>query len=289
MKKTTLLISLVFIISLINAQNSTDADIWTGDRSSVVNVNLKSDQPLLPMSSGTVLFDNGPLINSPGTGAGGADESVVQNSSLGMSTYGFGFQYSFQYWIADDFTVPSSGWDISKFVFYGYQTSSPTTSTITAIHFLIYDGVPGQPGTNIVWGNTSTNRLTNSQWTNIYRVLETSSGNTNRPIMENTCNISLHLNAGTYWVAWQADGSLSSGPWAPPITINGQTVTGNGLQSLDSLATWSNVSDGSSNGQQGFPFVIYGPEPVPISNWAIILGILLIVAFTVYRYRRRLA
>ncbi len=38
------------------------------------------------------------------------------------------------------------------------------------------------------------------------------------------------LAQGTYWVQSATDGSLASGPWAPPITILGQTTTGNALQ-----------------------------------------------------------
>ncbi len=289
MKKITLLISFLFVVTLLNAQDPTAADIWTGDRSASVNVHLNPNQPLLPMGTGIVLYDNGPLVNSPGTGAGGADESVLQNSSLGMNTYGFGFQFASSNWIADDFTVPAGGWTVSKFVFYGYQTGSTTTSTITGIHFVIYDGVPGQPGTNIVWGDVTTNRLTSSVWTNIYRVLETSSGDMNRPIMENSCDASFHLNQGTYWVAWQTDGTLGSGPWAPPVTINGQSTTGNALQSTDDQATWNNASDSGGNMQQDFPFVIYTDVTIPISNWAIILGVLLIGTFIVVRYRTILA
>ncbi|MCA9870115.1 MAG: hypothetical protein KC487_07020, partial [Anaerolineae bacterium] len=36
-----------------------------------------------------VLWDNGPLVNGVGTGVGGADESILQSITLGMSTLGF--------------------------------------------------------------------------------------------------------------------------------------------------------------------------------------------------------
>lgn len=53
----------------------------------------------------------------------------------------------------------------------------------------------------LIWGDASTNRLTSSVWVNIYRVNETTSGATDRPIMEKTCEASISLSAGTYWVA----------------------------------------------------------------------------------------
>ena len=36
-------------------------------------------------SSGNAIYDNGPLVNLPGGGAGGADASVLQSTSLGMT------------------------------------------------------------------------------------------------------------------------------------------------------------------------------------------------------------
>ena len=71
---------------------------------------------------------------------------------------------------------------------------------------------------------------------------------------------------GTYWVAWQTDGTLSSGPWAPPVTILGQTTTGNGQQSITG-GPYAPVSD---VGGQGFPFIIEGqsgPISVESSSW----------------------
>jgi hypothetical protein len=254
-------------------------------------VNLDPNQVILPLGAGdVVLHDNGPLVNSPGTGAGGADESVLQDESLGLNTLGVGNQIPpINNWIADDFVVPTGGWDITKFVFYAYQTSAPTTSTINDVRFIIYDGVPGATGTNIVWGDGNTNRLTNTIWSDIYRVTETTGGATNRPIMQNTCDVTINLPAGTYWVAWQVGGSASySGPWAPPITINGQTTTGNGMQSISGGAYATYLDIGTSTAQ-GFPFVIYGAESVPVSNWAIVIGLVLIGAFIVVRYRTRLA
>ncbi len=292
MKKFILLLSLIFSLSLLNSQNQYSVDTSTGDPTAQINVKLDQNGPLQPKAPvSNLLYDNGPLLNSTGTGAGGADESVLQDVSLSMGIYGWGHQITQGLWIADDFTITDPlGWDIANFVFFAYQTYSPTTSTMTAVHFLIYDGIPGDVGTNLVWGDASTDRLTSTIWSNIYRVTETSSGNTERPIMENTCDVTFHLDAGTYWVVWQTGGTLSSGPWAPPITITGQSTTGNALQSTDNQTTWNSALDSGSSTQQDFPFIIYGAAPsVPVSNWALGIGLLLISAFIVIRFRRRLA
>jgi len=109
--------------------------------------------------------------------------------------------------------------------------------------------------------------LFDTDWTNIYRVTEdTTGGNTARPIMYDTVDMGgMSLPAGDYWIAWQTDGTAASGPWAPPITINGQTTTGNGLQSTDNGGTWNPALDTGSQTQQGFPFVIEGTVTIPAS------------------------
>ncbi len=212
----------------------------------------------LPMTGFTedLMVYNGPFINSPNTGVGGADESVLQTVSLSMTTLGFGHQVSAGNRIADDFTITASA-DIDSIIFFAYQSSAPTTSTITAVNYRIWDGPPDNPASNVVFGDTLTNRLIHTEWTGVYRVSETTSGTaTNRPIMKNTVSAGTTLPVGTYWLDWQSDGSVSySGPWAPPITINGENTTGNGMQYT---GAWAPVLDTGSGTQQGFPFWIYG-------------------------------
>lgn len=208
----------------------------------------------------SVLYDNGPFINSPGTGFAGADESMLQNLTLGMNILGVGHQYDNNNRIADDFTVSAAGgWDIDTITFYDYQTGSTTISPITHINLRIWNGKPGAGG-SVIWGDTTTNRMTGTGWSGAYRVTEDTSGNIDRPIMASMVAVGLHLPQGTYWLDWQADGSATyTGPWAPPITINGSTTTGNAIQYLSSSGTWQDVLDeDGTNTQQGFPFVIQG-------------------------------
>jgi subtilisin-like proprotein convertase family protein/PKD repeat protein len=209
-----------------------------------------------------LLHDNGPLVNSVGTGFGGADESMLETTSLGMGTIGFGHQVVANNRVADDFTITNpNGWTVDQISFYAYQTGSSTTSTMTAVNLRIWDGVPDGGGT-VIFGDGSTNLLVHSEWSGIYRVTETTSGNTTRPIMKNTIDLGgLTLPAGTYWLDWQTDGTLGSGPWAPPVTILGQSTTGNGLQSVAGGAFAAVVDGGTFTGQD-FPFVIVGSEVV---------------------------
>ena len=214
-------------------------------------------------TSSAALYDNGPLVNDPGGGFGGADGSQLQTVSQSMNTLGFGHQQYYGNRISDEFTVTASGgWAIGEIAFFAYQTGSSLTSTMTAVNFRIWDGVPGDPASNVVFGDLYTNRMLDTTWSGIYRTTETDPGMTFRPIMTNTAVANVYLPAGTYWLDWQTEGSNSlSGPWAPPITISGTYTTGNGLQSLDNGITWNPARDSGFNlAQQGFPFVLYGCE-----------------------------
>jgi hypothetical protein len=206
-----------------------------------------------------LLYDNGPLVTIPGGGAGGADLSELQ-TALGMNSLGAGHQFALGYSVADDFAVPSDGWQINEITFFAYQTGSPTTSTITGVYVQIWDGPPDAGGA-VVWGDLTTNRLSLSTWSNIYRATDTDPTNTQRPIMANVATIGTTLDPGTYWVQWTTDGSLSSGPWAPPISITGQTSTGNAKQFV--AAGWQELLDSGTSTPQGLPFLIEG-EVVPV-------------------------
>jgi hypothetical protein len=173
-----------------------------------------------------------------------------------MTTLGFGQQVLNNNWVADDFTVSdAAGWTIDTATFFAYQTGSTTTSTMTNVNWILYDGDPSSGGSVITTGSG----LMTSVWSNIYRATETSIGATDRPIMATTVDMGgLSLAQGTYWLAWQTAGSLASGPWAPPITIIGQATTGNGLQSLAGTTSWAPANDGGSLTRQGFPFILEG-------------------------------
>jgi hypothetical protein len=189
---------------------------------------------------------------------------MLQDPSLGMFTLGFGHQASDNR-IADDFTISApGGWVIDAVTYFAYQTGSSTTSTFAEANLRIWDGPPGGMGSTVIWGDTTTNLLVDTGWSVIYRVSETTPGDNQRPVMANKVSLGgLFLPQGTYWLDWQADGDAGlTGPWAPPITINGQSTTGNALQysNLDGTAVydWRPVEDSGTFTPQGFPFLIEG-------------------------------
>ncbi|TVQ28962.1 MAG: hypothetical protein EA370_15885, partial [Wenzhouxiangella sp.] len=208
----------------------------------------------------TVLHDNGPFITSFGDGPGGSDVSLLQNVSLGMTTLGAGVQFVSpgpHNRIADEFEVTTpGGWTIENIVFYGYQTNSTTSSSFTGVNFRIWDGPPTDAGSSVIFGDTTTNRFADTGWTGSYRYAETAIGNTQRPIMYVIGEAGIHLEPGSYWVDWQLAGTIASGPWQPPITIIGQTTTGNALQFF--ATGWEPWLDGATLTPQGAPFQLWG-------------------------------
>ncbi len=234
------------------------------------------------------LYSNGPLVTQIGTGVGGNDESVLENNTLSMNSFGTAHHPGASLRVADDFTVTAESWQINSIDFYAYQTNE-TASTITAINLRIWDGVPGNPGSNVVFGDTSTNVLNSTSFSGILRVNEDTQGIANdRQIAISNVVVDIELTAGTYWLDWQSEGSGGSGPFVPHITIPGQDTTGNALLSTDNGSTYGALQDLGSLTNQGLPFVINGtagstqPQSVPtlsILNLLILIGLILLTLY----------
>jgi|GEM_PF-804180 len=200
-----------------------------------------------------VMWDNGSFITHPLLGPEFTDLSILQDTSLGMGTSGYGGQISAGNSIADDFVVTGS-WNISQIVFYAYQTGSGPQSTINDVRVQVYDDDPSDGG-QVIWGDLSTNVLLTTEWTEVWRVRE-SDINQDRPIMRVLAETDgLVVSSGTYWVEFSVGGTGASGPWVPPVTIFGETTTGNAMQYTSASSGWAPLMD---IGPQGFPFRVEG-------------------------------
>jgi len=164
-----ILLSVLFCFSVLFAdQGQADRDdvAFTNEPAKIV---LSPEKQPRPYNIEALLWDNGPLVNSPGTGAGGADESVLQSVTLGMNTLGFG-HHSTSTYMADDFTITDiGGWTIDSLIFFAYQTNAGIPSTFTGVYYEIWDGRPDDPASSVVFGDLTTNRLIYTEFSNIYR------------------------------------------------------------------------------------------------------------------------
>ena len=261
MKKITqigmLVIASLFISAIAFSQsNSTVADVAT-------EVSFRPDQmsppaPIPPKSAKGLLFENGPVVTDVGGGPGGADFSLTEAP---LTLYGWGVQFGSGNRLADDFEVIGGPWSVDSIIVWAYQTNSGNTSTITGLYMQIWDGSPDDPGSSVIWGDVVTDVMDNTYWSNCYRGDDITSSA--RPIMRVVCApTSLTLDDGTYWVDFSVDGSAASGPWGPPVTIPGQTDTGDGLQYTST--GWGPALNATY--PNGVPFEIWGPTVAPPSD-----------------------
>jgi hypothetical protein len=246
---------LVFCTGPVLAQQPARDDVGSG-------IDMFWQSPAAPVArvpqppTRAVIYDNGPFVTHPGGGSGGADASALQ-TALGMNTFGFTASDATVFRLADDFIVPSGeNWRVESVVVYCYQTGSTTTSTFDFASLRIWQGLPGS-GT-VVFGDTTTNRMAASAWTNAYRVTDTTITNNQRPLMGIEITVGMTFSAGTYWIDYNTGGTLASGPFCTPITVLGQTSTGN-AQQFDGAA-WVAANDSGSLTPQGLPFQLLGPD-----------------------------
>jgi hypothetical protein len=237
------------------------------------------------------LWDNsaqgrGTLITHPNGMTGtvaGAHRSAI---SPGSTTFGSSASGAFR--LADNFTVTGAGWTVSSFQFFGYLTGA-TAPGATALTLRIWDNTPGAAGSNIIFGDTTTNRLTSTGFAvgpggqAIYRTTDTDTAGATRRIQQLTANVNLTLAAGTYWLDWGYTGIS----FTPPLSAAGaQPPAGNAVQfnGTDWVASLDNMGAGQ---QMDYPFIVNGtaiPEPGSV-------GLMLLggagLAYSVIRARRR--
>jgi len=222
-------------------------------------------------ASAQLLYDNGPLLTSPNTcmavPGGTASELPLPNASLG-----FRDDLLDGWRLADNFSVPTPGWMVGSVVVFAYQTLAPLTPVpMSSVNFRVWSGLPGQPGSTIVYGDALTNRFTTGSLAQVYRVARTGFGcGTVRPVFTLQCTIAppLSLAPGVYWLDFQTQGDpFFDGPFVPPVTITGMAGKpgADALQYDPNAGTWGPVTDALSGAAQDVPFRLYGSSgPLPM-------------------------
>lgn len=209
-----------------------------------------------------IIYDNGPLATGAtsrsGTAAPSGQWSEVSydygSTTATNTTIGVGCQListTTANRCADDFNVPvGQTWTINQVILFAYQTNS-SANPFVGVNLQIWRGRPGDVGSTVVFGDTTTNRLASTTDAGFFRI--SNSGpptntvpGTTRIVRQINANVSpaAVLTAGNYWVDFQFDAG-ASGNFAPPVTITGtRGVPGqNARQFVSSTSTWGDIFD----------------------------------------------
>jgi hypothetical protein len=124
----------------------------------------------------------------------------------------------------------------------------------------IWNGRPDEPGSQIVWGDLTTNRLINSVWSGIYRAPFSNLLADDRAIQQHEVSVGTTLPEGHYWLDWTIGAHLDQGPWVPPITRQGVPGSGNALQFYGSTQQWNQAFDKGGIWQDDLPFTLFSPD-----------------------------
>lgn len=174
---------------------------------------------------------------------------------LGKANGAAGFNFSgAAFRIADDFAVPTDQrWSLTNLDVYAYQSGAGTVaSTITSVTIRIWNGRPGDAGSTVIFGDTTTNRLSTAAFTGMYSIFPTSHAcsvfpEATRPIFRVRAQIpALSLPKGRYWVDVATTGTLFSGPWCP-TQVYGPTTRAQAWENAVTLqvstGAWTPVVD----------------------------------------------
>lgn len=259
MKKITLSLFSIAVLAFTGQMTAQQAEVVSDYNQNPAPGNTEIVDPGMHYQvAGGIIYTNGPYFSVAGGGFGGADLSLLETVTLGMNTLGSGHQATAGNRIADDWEVTEPV-EVSSIDFYAYQTGSSTTSTMTGVTLLVWDGDPEDPASSVIFGDDAISAMINTEWSGAYRASEADPTGSTRPIMRSTVETpGLTLTPGTYWLDWDGTGSLGSGPWAPPIAILGQATTGNAKQYIGNTASWQLLEDSGTFDPQGLPFDVTG-------------------------------
>ena len=166
-------------------------------------------------------------------------------------------------WVADAFTVPTdSTWVFDTVIIYQYKYNTSPSYQFLNCNMQIFDGTPGLGG-SVIWGDTSTNLISSTGFTGIYKVDTLTSvdggllGN-KRPIMYLKLHLSPapRLTAGTYWLSWAAAGPGTNNADVPDKVLPGRVNPSGQMARGEYNGTWQYLSD--SGNTIGFDKILIG-------------------------------
>ena len=251
------------------------------------------------VAAADVLHDNGPIVTNPTGGTGqiagqpisNADGFTIPGSTFIFSTTGVAATVATNTAAAEDFVVPSGGWQLDTLTLFAFQTSQ-TTPTITSIQVNLWtdtpysQGSPGQPDPLPQPVLAQPLILDAGAGTFVCHRQSVSSTGTIRPVFSYTVPLTGLPNGGFlpeghYWIQWSMQGANSpSANVFMPLVSPRTAVTGHNARLLNSIdgsaggpRVWFEGREGYVEGQADgrayeLPFVITGTPGQPPQCYA---------------------
>lgn len=177
--------------------------------------------------------------------------------------------------LADDFSVSGTayGWSVSSISFYAYQTGAGPASPFASVNLRVWSGPPGDPGSSVLWGDTTTVLPTVVSALNVYRTFNSLAAplagppDASRRVWELAVSTpGLVLAPGSYWLDWQiVPTSNQADAFCPPVTLLNQLgkpgANARQYKNAAGVAAWTGISDqakpaSASDVPQDLPFII---------------------------------
>lgn len=243
------------------------------------------------------IYNNGPLSTGPTSNSGvaapaGTTWSELQNN-VGNTTEsntigGFsGNAPSFR--LADDFVVPAGqNWTINAIETFAYKTGAAAApSPFVTSTLRIWSGRPGDVGSTIRCGDTTTNVLASSTDALMFRLFNSavpapgSAVGTTRRIWRNrltvpaACAGAMFFTPGTYWIDYDTTDSTAGAHFYPVVTIPGsRTPPGIANARQSNAGVWGDVIDTGTPATapdiaQSLPFLLFGTVPVSLQSFSV--------------------
>lgn len=243
------------------------------------------------------IYNNGPLSTGPTSNSGvaapaGTTWSELQNNvgnTTESNTIG-GFSGNAPSWrLADDFVVPAGqNWTINAIETFAYKTGAAAApSPFVTSTLRIWSGRPGDVGSTIRCGDTTTNVLASSTDALMFRLFNSavpapgSAVGTTRRIWRNrltvpaACAGAMFFTPGTYWIDYDTTDSTAGAHFYPVVTIPGsRTPPGIANARQSNAGVWGDVIDTGTPATapdiaQSLPFLLFGTVPVSLQSFSV--------------------
>ncbi len=228
-----------------------------------------SASPSTPALATATVTASGIAAPSGGIWSELQSDGIAANATGGLATHTIGAAGTYR--LADSFTIPTGQqWRIDAISVYAYQPGA-AANPFAAANLRIWNGRPGEPGSVIVVGDTTTSVLQSVTATGIYRAFNTTAAPA--PVFpDSTKRIwDLRLSAGqttliggTYWIDWQiTPANLSLEAYTPTVTLNGlRTLAGFNARQFGPTGWTAALDTGkpanAADVAVDFPFILYG-------------------------------